>query len=785
MAWSCGACTFANDKEEAVVCAICGTQRDGAPVDQNGLMKEATTKKKAPISAGGGQQRTLFGAVVTTEKAATTAATTATATTAAIPKKKSNVTTGATTATTKPASSQTTFRTASDRARQVSTAPFSELKQLAIQNMTTIFGVPALRKLQPVAVRMALKRKSQIIVMATGGGKSLCYQLPASVLGGVTIVISPLIALMQDQVQALNNKGIAAASISSANGQAENRNVMERLLGRSMSKTNVSKKPKDVPPLEPITLLYAAPEQVQTGRFRDILTELYKKKRLALFAIDEAHCLSTWGHDFRPAYRKLSWVRHEFPDVPCMACTATATPKVIKDIRVTLLLPEEEVPCHMSSFNRPNITYQVRYKDSLDAMRPGGSLGDLVQLIKEQHNSSKQCSGIIYVHKREDTTFIAKQISEVAGIPAAAYHGGLKAGERTRVQQDWTAGILKVAVATVAFGMGIDLAHVRYVVHWSMAKTVEGFYQESGRAGRDGLEALSVLYYSKDDASRFAFIIRKSAEAANKKNSGNNNNKNPAEQPLEALQQMSNYCMEPSCRRQFLLAHFGEMTDPQKVCNKTCDYCENPTKVQKAIQASDVVKDVLMHASKVSKQMKTKKAWDGQWKRAHGDEEDNEYCDGFDDNWAEGSLGITSSNLPEDWEDGPQAPKPSGFRKASSILSKYESLECQENQSDGFVNFRSKETTDEKQRHIAIPEHLRKGLPDPLSHLEAKATKDVVQTSSDLANKAQALRDNLAKLKTEREARLKAIQAKASSKAARPPPPPPPSLAFKKARRKL
>ena len=791
MAWSCGTCTFDNGADEAVVCAICGTRRtcsseisaqvldltenekqhepkrhdmhcnatsnatSNAPSRAN-LLLNCNVKKQSNRSnhTHTQTQRTLFGGIVSVDNQVKELK---------VPKKKKPRVEATAAAT------QTRMPNAADSARQVSTAPYNELQAQADDKMKNLFGIDKLRNLQPIAIQLALQKKSQIIVMATGGGKSLCYQLPASVLGGVTLVISPLIALMVDQVQALNAKGIEAALVSSSSGERNNAHVLERLLGRPL--TDKKKQPMDTPPLKPLRLLYCTPELIQTTRFRTIVTELYNKRSLALVAIDEAHCLSTWGHDFRPAYRKLSWLCSF--NVPIMACTATATPKVITDIRDTLGLSEDQVPCHLSSFNRPNINYQVRFKDSLDAMRPGGAVGDLVQFIKEQHKQSTPCSGIVYVHKRDDTSFIAKQINS-ANIAAAAYHAGLKDAERSRVQQDWTSGKIKVAVATVAFGMGIDLAHVRYVLHWSMAKTVEGFYQESGRAGRDGQQAVSVLYYSKEDASRFSYIIRKSA-ASSKQDDGKS-----TERPLEALEQMSNYCIVPGCRRQFLLAHFGEKVDPKQVCNKTCDYCQNPSKVQKAIQASDVVKDVLKSVAKYSSK-KNKNEWDGQWQRPHGDDDDA--YDGFDDRW-EGDLRITTTKDADDWEGGRNAAFPKkGFKKASSVLAKYEMMECKEAATGGFVTFRAKDDSGEQQRPVEVPLHLRQGLPDPLSHLAKKNPSNEKKSSTDLASEAQRMRENLEKLKELRAARLAALQAKPKTTAARPPPPPPPSLTFKKTRR--
>jgi ATP-dependent DNA helicase RecQ len=356
-------------------------------------------------------------------------------------------------------SHEDTFTTSSLFAQQkvMWNATFPSLWEKAMLNMKNIFRIDSLRNLQPIAVECALKRQSQIIVMATGGGKSLCYQLPATVIGGVTLVISPLIALMVDQVQALNDKGVAAAMVSSANGARANNEVMERLLGRPL-KAQKKRSKSNPPNLKPITVLYGTPELCQTERFRKVLFELHEQNRLASFAIDEAHCLSTWGHDFRPAFRSLSWLRTSFPNIPCTACTATATAKVIEDIRSVLLLKPGEVPCHVGSFNRPNITYEVRYKQSLDAMSVQGAMGDLVELVQQQHMAAAKescpCSGIIYVHKRQDCDSLAKEISKRTGIRAAAYHAGLKDAQRSGVQREWTSGSIQVVVATISFGMG-------------------------------------------------------------------------------------------------------------------------------------------------------------------------------------------------------------------------------------------------------------------------------------------------------------------------------------------
>lgn len=272
---------------------------------------------------------------------------------------------------------------------------------------------------------------------------------------------------MRDQVDELVRKGIAAACISSANTEKENNLVRERLLGRR-STLIITKKAADEAVLTPLTLVYVTPESLQTPKFQSIIIEMHQQKRLAGFAIDEAHCLSTWGHDFRVSYRRLDWIASNFPGVPLMALTATATAAVIKDIRDTLKL--HDAPCHLGSFDRSNIFYKVYMKDGLEAQSPGSSMDDLAKFIKKQHKRAKKagepCSGIVYCHKREDTTYLSREIEKRTGIRCGAYHGALKAAERTKVQQGWTSGQIDVAFATVAFGMGIDLAYVRYVVHW-------------------------------------------------------------------------------------------------------------------------------------------------------------------------------------------------------------------------------------------------------------------------------------------------------------------------------
>lgn len=456
MTWACRDCTFINDDDTAYTCKVCDGRRDGGA---SGL--SVTSKAKRPNNGLKSKQVTLFGTFVGPKDAKERKSSRGTSKQVAPPK----------------------------NARKKSAVPHYTQFHLSIETLRTKandilrkdFGHEELRQLQQRAVECALRRQSQIVVMATGSGKSLCYQLPALAMGGTTIVVSPLKALIADQVQSLVGKGIPAAFISSQLSEAAKIDVMERVLQRSL---RTRTKPADTASWEGklVSLLYCTPELLATDRFRQSLDELYKNKRLTGFAVDEAHCVSQWGHDFRPAYLKLDYLRVTYPELPLMACTATATPQVLADIRRFLRLQDR--PCHQGSFDRPNIFYKVRYKNLLE-QSARGAVGDMVDFIKKQHEKSQKlgskCNGIVYVHKQTDTMDLAQTISQQAGIRAEGYHGGMKNADRARIQEAWMTGEAPIAVATVAFGMGIDLAHVRYVIHWTMSKTIEGFYQESGR----------------------------------------------------------------------------------------------------------------------------------------------------------------------------------------------------------------------------------------------------------------------------------------------------------------
>lgn len=644
------------------------------------------------------------------------------------------------------------------------TRSFEQLRQSCKLHLRSTFGLQRLRLLQPAAIRTALKGRSQTLVLATGGGKSLCYQLPAVVLGGTTIVVSPLIALMDDQVHALQAKKIAAAVLSSSQKESDNLLALERLLGRRLRAP--SKKP--LPPLTPLTMLYTTPEQVQSARFRDILRELHQQHRLAMFAIDEAHCLSTWGHDFRPAYRQLTWLRQALPAVPVMALTATATPGVVRDIQTILRL--ESDPLNIGSFDRANIAYRVAYKDVLE-QKPGGALRHLTDFIQKRHLAAEKqgwpCSGIVYVHKRDDTQLLVEHIRRNTSLTVAAYHGGLSASARAQVQADWTSGRVSIAIATVAFGMGVDLAHVRYVIHWSLAKSVEGFYQESGRAGRDGKEACSLLYYARDDVSKFEFLARQQRSKNDKEGKG-------VERALGALQKMVHYAIEPQCRRQYLLKHFGEKhTDPVTVCRKSCDYCHNPEKVKQTIGQAQ-------SASTFGFRTKaTDDVWDGQWDKPHGD-------DDADDVHADCRQEVDDLSVTECIGDDFSSPI-DGLMSAKSkdpiaVLAKYEAIEFQSNQTNGFVHFRKRGLPPDprggSRDTVKVPEHFRQSLASATTSFASKTRTDERRTSSDYVAEAARLQADLVKLKAEKERSSLLANRHSERDDSPPPPPPPPPLSF-------
>jgi len=377
------------------------------------------------------------------------------------------------------------------------------------KNLASVFSLSSFRPLQRQAIEGVVRGGDVMVCLATGGGKSLCYQLPATVLPGITVVISPLIALMEDQVQACRDKGIQVDLLNSTLTAKEVAAIYARLAPSLSSSTKGGERPLGFSGADPATrppkikMLYVTPEAISGGKLLSVLTHLHKHGYLSLFAIDEAHCISSWGHDFRPAFRRLDTLKKTFDKVPVIALTATATQRVRDDIVKTLQLKTPQIL--LATFNRPNISYEIRYKRHL----PHEDVeADIVRFL----SSRKQECGIIYCHKKVDCENIAGVLQR-QGFSAACYHGGMKPDARAELLQRWTNNVTRIVVATVAFGMGIDKGDVRFVIHHSIPKSMENFYQESGRAGRDGAPSASVMYYALEDKQLHEFLMEKEHEA--------------------------------------------------------------------------------------------------------------------------------------------------------------------------------------------------------------------------------------------------------------------------------
>jgi ATP-dependent DNA helicase RecQ len=371
------------------------------------------------------------------------------------------------------------------------------------------FGFATFRPLQEQIIDDSLAGRDVFAVLPTGGGKSLCFQLPALVRPGLTVVISPLIALMKDQVDALHAAGIPATFLNSSLAAGESR---PRLRGLHQGE---------------FRLLYVAPERLMLSGFLEDL----KKWNVNLFAVDEAHCISEWGHDFRPEYRQIATLRGLFPNVPMMALTATATLRVRADIVKQLHLQDPKV--FVASFNRPNLTYRVAAKS--------GAYDQVLSFIRSRRGES----GIIYVQARKTAESMASKLS-ADGVRALPYHAGLAGEERSRNQEAFLRDEARVICATIAFGMGINKPNVRYVIHYDLPKNIEGYYQETGRAGRDGLPSECLLLFSAGDRIKQMRFIDEKPDARER------------ELAREQLEQMIHYAEVASCRREFLLGYFGE-----------------------------------------------------------------------------------------------------------------------------------------------------------------------------------------------------------------------------------
>jgi ATP-dependent DNA helicase RecQ len=393
------------------------------------------------------------------------------------------------------------------------------------QTLKKYFGYDQFRPLQAEIISHILEKNNAFVLMPTGGGKSLCYQLPALKFPGITLVISPLIALMKDQVDALRANGIAAEFINSTLDSAE--------ISRIENKARTGE----------LKILYVAPERLALDYFQNFLRTL----NISLIAIDEAHCISEWGHDFRPDYRNLAKLRNLFPAVPVMALTATATDKVREDIVRQLEMQEAQV--FISSFNRPNLSYVVRPKKN--------AFSNLVNLLKKYPDRSV----IIYCFSRKETENIAADLKH-EGFKAAAYHAGLENEKRRKTQEKFVRDEVQIIVATIAFGMGIDKPDVRLIVHYSLPKSIEGYYQETGRAGRDGLPSECVLFYSYGDTMKHNFFLR------------DIQNENERLSAQKKLAQVVEYAELRTCRREYLLKYFSEKQVLES-CGG-CDVCFTP-----------------------------------------------------------------------------------------------------------------------------------------------------------------------------------------------------------------
>ena len=414
------------------------------------------------------------------------------------------------------------------------------------------FGYDSFWRPQEEIINDVLAKRDVLAVMPTGGGKSLCYQLPALILQGVTLVVSPLIALMKDQVDALNANGIPSRFLNSSLSYRESLRVQKEVREGA------------------VKLLYVAPERLPIPGFRRLLHDI----DLNLIAIDEAHCISEWGHEFRPDYRNLLDLRRSFPSTPVIALTATATERVRKDITDQLGLGQDRT--YVSSFNRANLNYWVGPRDR-------NVFGEIISRLKEH----REQSAIIYCFSRRETEDLARQLND-NGFSALPYHAGLDADTRRKTQDDFIQDRVPIITATIAFGMGIDKPDVRLVVHYSLPKSIESYYQETGRAGRDGLPSDCVIFFSLADRVKQEYFIRQMEDDVEQRNA------------RQKLDKMVEYAQATTCRRRFLLGYFGE--DWKEESCGGCDVCLQP---RKTFDATEVAQKVLSAVARTGERFGT------------------------------------------------------------------------------------------------------------------------------------------------------------------------------------
>ncbi|EMC97489.1 hypothetical protein BAUCODRAFT_68274 [Baudoinia panamericana UAMH 10762] len=437
-----------------------------------------------------------------------------------------------------------------------------------------VFGKDSFRPVQREVITCSLEGRDVFLQAATSFGKSLCFQLPAVVDFGITIVISPLLALMNNQLASMQRAGIKVATINSTTKYTEKNAILDDLK---------SGHPR-------IRLLYVTPEYCELDYFRKALRIVHEQCELARIAIDEAHCISEWGHDFRPSFKKLDFFKKEFPSVPMICCTATATQRVRDDIVDTLALDRLRLRSFTMTTHRPNLHYEVRFKNDEE-----DHYHDFTNWLKACYNRRlndprrnleltqrrervTNVAGIIYTLFRKDTEALAARLC-ADGIGAKPYHAGLTTEQKDDHLAGWVANKegYDIIVATTAFGMGIDKENVRFVIHWQIPKSFEGFYQEAGRAGRDAKAACCILYYSREDRDRAAFLLGRENER-NLSGPGFARGKEASVQRAKSLQALISYCENVgACRHQLIAQYFGDTTLPK--CDWACDWHKDADKL--------------------------------------------------------------------------------------------------------------------------------------------------------------------------------------------------------------